>query len=83
MCVEIGGRHFVLASPELQPSVCSNWDVLKLVHTSSYYGFVKDFDINEEQLRFNFASTVQPFNDLAIIPNFLAEVAFQFSTPKT
>ena len=35
MCVEIGGRHLVLASPELQPSVCSNWDVLKLVHTSS------------------------------------------------
>ena len=34
MCVEIGGRHLVLASPELQPSVCSNWDVLKLVHTS-------------------------------------------------
>ena len=50
---------------------------------TSYYGFVKDFDINEEQLRFNFASTIQPFNDLAIIPNFLAEVAFQFSTPKT
>ena len=35
MCVEIGGRHLVLASPELQPSVCSNWDVLKLVHTST------------------------------------------------
>ena len=36
MWVEIGGRHLVLASPELQPSVCSNWDVLKLVHTSTF-----------------------------------------------
>ena len=35
MCVEIGGRHMVLASPELQPSVCSNWDMFKLIDTST------------------------------------------------
>ena len=51
MCVEIGGRHLVLASPELQPSVCSNWDVLKLVHTSTYNGEVEENDFLDTSLK--------------------------------
>ena len=50
MCVEIGGRHLVLASPELQPSVCSNWDVLKLVHISTRQASTKTEKVNGDAL---------------------------------